>query len=141
MQQTGKALTVPIDLMGAPKGFNPTLALLVSSIILAGVSTTGYWAWNWAHWFVFLCNFVSLYVLGTVIHDASHGVAHRNRTVNAAIGHVSAVLQGFVFPVFTRVHLQHHAHVRFYGRSSVVDCGAVLLPRSIFLSAATVARF
>ncbi len=111
MQQTGKALTVPIDLMGAPKGFNPTLALLVSSIILAGVSTTGYWAWNWAHWFVFLCNFVSLYVLGTVIHDASHGVAHRNRTVNAAIGHVSAVLQGFVFPVFTRVHLQHHAHV------------------------------
>ena len=78
---------------------------------MGGLSTTGYWAWHWAHWLVFICNFVSLYVLGTVIHDASHGVAHRNRIINAAIGHVSAVLQGFVFPVFTRVHLQHHAHV------------------------------
>jgi len=111
MQQTGKALTVPLDFMGPPGTFNPTLVVFFSSIILAIASTTGYWVWNWPDWCVFTLNFVSLYVLGTVIHDASHGVAHRNRTVNAAIGHVSAVLQGFVYPVFTRVHMQHHANV------------------------------
>lgn len=111
MQQTGKALTVPINLMGAPQGFNPTLCLLIGSVILAIASTTGYWVWHWPHWLVFLANFVSLYVLGTVIHDASHGVAHRNRLINAAMGHISAILQGFVYPVFTRVHMQHHAHV------------------------------
>jgi beta-carotene hydroxylase len=111
MQQTGKPLTVPIGLMGSPQAFNPTLSLLIGSILLAIASSTGYWVWHWAHWLVFTLNFVSLYVLGTVIHDASHGVAHRNRLVNAAIGHVSAVLQGFVYPVFTRVHMQHHAHV------------------------------
>jgi beta-carotene hydroxylase len=102
---------VPIEYMGAPKGFNPTLALLVGSIVLASLSTAGYWTNTLPHWLVFICNFLSLYVLGTVIHDASHGVAHPNRLVNAAIGHISAVLQGFVFPVFTRVHMQHHAHV------------------------------
>ncbi len=102
---------VPIEYMGAPKGFNPTLALLIGSIILASLSTAGYWTNTLPHWLVFICNFLSLYVLGTVIHDASHGVAHPNRIVNAAIGHISAVLQGFVFPVFTRVHMQHHAHV------------------------------
>jgi beta-carotene hydroxylase len=111
MQQTGKALTVPIEYMGPPKGFNPTLALFFSSIVLLVISTTGYWIWNWSNWCVFFANFVSLYVLGTVIHDASHGVAHRNRVINAAVGHVSAVLQGFVYPVFTRVHMQHHANV------------------------------
>lgn len=111
MQQTGKALTVPLDLMGPPEAFNPTLILLFGSIALAIAATTGYWLWNWHHWCVFTANFVSLYVLGTVIHDASHGVAHRNRVINAAVGHVAAVLQGFVYPVFTRVHMQHHAHV------------------------------
>jgi len=111
IQQKGKALTVPIALMGAPHGFNPTLCLLIGSVTLAIASTTGYWVWNWAHWLVFVSNFVSLYVLGTVIHDASHGVAHRNRLINAAMGHISAVLQGFVYPVFTRVHMQHHANV------------------------------
>jgi beta-carotene hydroxylase len=111
MQQTGKALTVPLDLMGAPGAFNPTLVLFFGSIILGLASTSGYWAWNWPHWCVFIANFVAMYVLGTVIHDASHGVAHRNRIINAAVGHVSAVLQGFVYPVFTRVHMQHHAHV------------------------------
>jgi beta-carotene hydroxylase len=111
MQQTGRTLTVPLDLMGAPDAFNPTLILFFGSIVLGIASTIGYWAWDWPHWFVFIANFVAMYVLGTVIHDASHGVAHRNRAINAAIGHVSAVLQGFVYPVFMRVHMQHHAHV------------------------------
>jgi beta-carotene hydroxylase len=50
-------------------------------------------------------------MVGTVIHDASHNVAHQNRLVNAILGHGSALMLGFAFPVFTRVHMQHHANV------------------------------
>jgi fatty acid desaturase len=46
-----------------------------------------------------------------VIHDACHNAAHPNRFWNAVMGHGAALLLGFSFPVFTRVHLQHHAHV------------------------------
>ncbi|MCS6959642.1 MAG: fatty acid desaturase [Pseudanabaenaceae cyanobacterium SKYGB_i_bin29] len=111
MQEAGQTTLTPIEFMGAPEGFNPTLALLIFAVILFALSTTGYWLWHWYPPLVFFLNFVSLYVLGTVIHDASHGVAHRNRIVNAVMGHISALLQGFVYPVFTRVHMQHHAHV------------------------------
>jgi beta-carotene hydroxylase len=56
-------------------------------------------------------NVVALHLAGSIIHDASHNSAHHNRVMNSAIGHVSALILGFSFPVFTRVHLQHHAHV------------------------------
>lgn len=56
-------------------------------------------------------NMLALHMVGTVIHDACHNVAHRNRTVNALLGHGSALMLCFSFPVFTRVHMQHHAHV------------------------------
>lgn len=36
---------------------------------------------------------------------------HRDRLINAFLGHGSALMLGFAFPVFTRVHMQHHAHV------------------------------
>ncbi|MGA8895121.1 MAG: beta-carotene hydroxylase, partial [Planktothrix agardhii] len=48
---------------------------------------------------------------GTVIHDASHNSAHKNRILNSVLGHGSALMLGFAFPVFTRVHIQHHCHV------------------------------
>jgi len=54
---------------------------------------------------------VALHLVGTVIHDACHNVAHRNRIINAILGHGSALMLCFSFPVFTRVHMQHHAHV------------------------------
>ncbi len=111
MQQVGQSALTPIEFMGAPEGFNPTLLLLIAAVLLAILSSTGYWVWHWSPPLVFVLNFVSLYVLGTVIHDASHGVAHKNRIMNAIMGHTSALLQGFVYPVFTRVHMQHHAHV------------------------------
>ena len=52
-----------------------------------------------------------LHLEGTVIHDACHNAAHPNRWINQLMGHGSALLLGFSFPVFTRVHLQHHANV------------------------------
>jgi beta-carotene hydroxylase len=103
--------TVPYEFLGAPGAFNPTLLLLLISIGLMGSSTLGYFYGGLPSWAAFSLNVIALHFAGTVIHDASHNVAHRDRVVNAAMGHVSALILGFAYPVFTRVHMQHHAHV------------------------------
>ncbi|NEQ45813.1 MAG: beta-carotene hydroxylase [Leptolyngbya sp. SIOISBB] len=103
--------TVPSDYLKADGGLSPNLLMLLSSVVLIATSTVGYFFWGWFSWCVFLMNVLALHLAGTVIHDASHNAAHRNRIVNAVLGHGSALILGFSFPVFTRVHLQHHAHV------------------------------
>jgi beta-carotene hydroxylase len=103
--------TVPPELLKTEGGLSPNALMFLASVGLITVSTVGYFLWNWPGWCVFLMNVLSLHLSGTVIHDASHNSAHRNRTVNAVLGHGSALILGFSFPVFTRVHLQHHAHV------------------------------
>ncbi|NEO27062.1 MAG: hypothetical protein F6K03_09240, partial [Kamptonema sp. SIO4C4] len=62
-------------------------------------------------WCCFWLNVLAVHLAGSVIHDACHKAAHSNRIVNASLGHISALMLGFAFPVFTRVHLQHHANV------------------------------
>lgn len=109
---TPKRRSIPHELVGPPKVFfNPNLVMFLGSVILSFCCFMGFAFWSWPGWVVFWLNFVALYVLGTVIHDASHGVAHRNKLMNEALGHGSALLQGFVYPVFKRVHMEHHAHV------------------------------
>ncbi|MFN7317789.1 MAG: beta-carotene hydroxylase, partial [Microcystis sp.] len=81
------------------------------ALSLITLSTCGYWLWSWPDWICFSANVLALHLSGTVIHDASHNSAHSNRLFNAILGHGSALMLGFAFPVFTRVHLQHHAHV------------------------------
>lgn len=111
MSESRQPLTVPKEFLGPPGDFNPTLIMFLAAVALAGLSHLGYWRWNWPDWCCFGVNVVALHMAGTVIHDASHNVAHREPLVNALMGHVSALMLGFAFPVFTRVHLQHHAHV------------------------------
>lgn len=111
MSESRQPLTVPKEFLGPPGDFNPTLLMFLAAVALAGLSNLGYWRWNWPDWCCFCTNVVALHMAGTVIHDASHNVAHRDRLVNAVLGHGSALMLGFAFPVFTRVHLQHHAHV------------------------------
>ncbi len=106
-----KPLTVPKELLGPPGDTNPTLIVFFGAIAIALLTTLGYWCWEWPHWGCFCLNTLALHLVGSVIHDACHGVAHRNKIVNAALGHGSAFLLCFSFPVFTRVHMQHHAHV------------------------------
>jgi len=107
-----KPMTAVKALLGPPTGvLNPTLMMFVSAVAIATLSITGYWRYQWPGWLCFGSNVVALHLVGTVIHDASHLVAHRNRVVNALLGHGSALMLGFAFPVFTRVHMQHHAHV------------------------------
>lgn len=103
--------TVPPELLKTEGGLSPNALMFLASVGLISLSTTGYFLWDWPAWCVFLMNVLSLHLSGTVIHDASHNSAHRNRVVNALLGHGSALILGFSFPVFTRVHLQHHAHV------------------------------
>jgi len=103
--------TVPSSYLKADGGLSPNLLMLLASVALITTSTLGYFLWEWFGWCVFLMNVLALHLAGTVIHDASHNSAHRNRVVNAILGHSSALILGFSFPVFTRVHLQHHAHV------------------------------
>ncbi|MBE9157199.1 fatty acid desaturase [Nodosilinea sp. LEGE 06152] len=103
--------TVPPELLKTEGGLSLNSLMFIASVGLMSLSTVGYFCWHWASWCVFLMNVLSLHLAGTVIHDASHNSAHRNRVVNALLGHGSALILGFSFPVFTRVHLQHHAHV------------------------------
>lgn len=104
--------TVPKELIGAPiENWNPTLLMFLASLAIAGTSVLSYWLWGLPGWACFVLNTFALHMLGTVVHDACHGVGHRNRILNAIMGHISGFLLATTFPVFTRAHMQHHAHV------------------------------
>jgi beta-carotene hydroxylase len=111
MSEASKPLTVPREFLGPPGAWNPTLLMFVAAVILAVGSTVGYWCWGLPGWCCFVFNTIALHLVGTVIHDASHNVAHGDRIMNAVLGHGSALMLGFSVPVFTRVHMQHHANV------------------------------
>ncbi|MEG5062940.1 fatty acid desaturase [Microcoleus sp. B3-A4] len=111
MSEAGRPLTVPKEFLSPPGDFNPTLLLFLSAVVIIVISNLGFWCWGWPQWCCFTLNVLALHMAGTVIHDASHNAAHRDRTINAILGHGSALMLGFAFPVFTRVHMQHHAHV------------------------------
>jgi beta-carotene hydroxylase len=111
MSEAGLQLTVPREFTVPDGGLNTNLLMFLSAVGIVAISTLGYWCWHWPDWCCFCMNVVALHLVGTVIHDASHNAAHRDRLLNAILGHGSALMLGFAFPVFTRVHLQHHAHV------------------------------
>lgn len=104
-------VTVPKEFLGPPGDINPTLLMFILALMIALGSTLGHIHGLWPGWVTFGANMLALHLMGTVIHDASHGVAHRSRVMNSILGHGSALILGFVFPVFTRVHMQHHANV------------------------------
>jgi beta-carotene hydroxylase len=107
-----RPLTIPPKELLAPAGdFNPTLLLFSVVVMMLVLSNFGYWLWDWPHWLCFSINTLALHCSGSVIHDACHQSAHRNRIINAMLGHVSALILAFAFPVFTRVHFQHHRNV------------------------------
>ena len=107
-----RPLTIPPkELLAPPGDFNPTLLLFSVVVMMLVLSNFGYWLWDWPHWLCFSINTLALHCSGTVIHDACHQSAHRNRIINAMLGHVSALILAFALPVFTRVHLQHHRNV------------------------------
>ena len=111
MQLAQKLRTVPKEYLKPHGGFNPNVLMTIVALMLIASSVWGYFVGNFPIWYCFIVNVLALHLSGTVIHDASHNSAHSNRIVNSILGHTSALMLGFAFPVFTRVHLQHHGNV------------------------------
>ncbi|AKG22263.1 beta-carotene hydroxylase [Calothrix sp. 336/3] len=112
VSEAPKPLTIPPkELLLPPGGFNPTLLMFMGAVGIVVLSVLGYWVWQFPDWVCFGMNVLALHISGTVIHDACHQSAHKNRIINAMLGHGSALMLAFAFPVFTRVHLQHHGNV------------------------------
>ncbi len=103
--------SVPREFLDAPSPWNPTVGLFLGGYALAGLTIWGWFVGGWPLPALLATGFLALHLEGTVVHDACHNAAHPSRFGNALMGHGSAFLLGFSFPVFTRVHLQHHAHV------------------------------
>ena len=103
--------SVPRQYLDPPAAWNPSVGLFIGGYALAALTIYGWFVGQWPLWLLLSLGFLALHLEGTVIHDACHNAAHPNRIWNAVMGHGAALLLGFSFPVFTRVHLQHHAHV------------------------------
>lgn len=103
--------SVPREFLDPPAPWNPTVALFLGGYALAALTIWGWFVGGWPLPVLLATGFLALHLEGTVIHDACHNAAHPHRFWNALMGHGAALLLGFSFPVFTRVHLQHHAHV------------------------------
>jgi beta-carotene hydroxylase len=103
--------SAPREFLDPPAAWNPTVALFLAGYGLAALTIWGWFMGQWPLAVLLALGFVALHLEGTVIHDACHNAAHPSRFWNAVMGHGAAILLGFSFPVFTRVHLQHHAHV------------------------------
>ena len=99
------------DYVDPPSPWNLTVWLFLGGYALATLSIWQWYQGNWPLPVLVGLAFLSLHMEGTVIHDACHNSAHPNRWINELMGHGAAVLLGFSFPVFTRVHLEHHKHV------------------------------
>jgi beta-carotene hydroxylase len=98
--------------IGAPAGGlgNPTLALLAAALTTLAGGTVAYLA-GWVPWPVtVVVNAVAIYVVFTPLHEAVHGIAHRSKRVNAAVGRVAGWALGVSYPYFRAVHLEHHSH-------------------------------
>ena len=111
MQSAQTLRKAPKEYLKPHGGLNPNVLMTITALMLIASSVCGYFLWNFPAWYCFTVNVLALHISGTVIHDASHNSGHSNLIVNAVLGHTSALMLGFAFPVFTRVHLQHHANV------------------------------
>ncbi len=99
------------EYLDPPNAWNLTVGLFIGGYALAALSIWQWYQGTWPLPVLVGLAFLALHMEGTVIHDACHNAAHPNRWINQAMGHGAAILLGFSFPVFTRVHLQHHSHV------------------------------
>ncbi len=97
---------------GAPDGTlgNPTFWLLVGVMTTLALGTTLWLRGLVPTAAIFALHTAALYAIFTVMHDAVHGVAHRNRALNGVFGRVAAFLLFGAFHSFRAVHLEHHAH-------------------------------
>jgi fatty acid desaturase len=94
----------------------PTLALfgLALSIWIgsSALAISGSWAWPISVAF----NWLAVYLLFTVSHEASHFAAASSRPLNNWLGRIATFFVGPIgFPVWRYVHMQHHRFVNVAG--------------------------
>ncbi|MEM7337640.1 MAG: fatty acid desaturase [Actinomycetota bacterium] len=97
---------------GAPHGAawrNPTLWLFLGFVAAMAVQFSylaGAVAWPLA----IAAGVIGRYLGFTVMHEASHRVAHRAGWLNDGLGWVTALPLTLTFPMFRSVHTKHHAN-------------------------------
>ncbi|MFM7142788.1 MAG: fatty acid desaturase [Alphaproteobacteria bacterium] len=105
---------IPVDRawIGAPAGTlaNPTVGVLVLSLAMFSVGTLAWSRGAWPAWAVVANGAVALYLVFTPLHESMHGVAHRDRVANEAIGRIAGLLLIVSLPLFRAVHQEHHSH-------------------------------
>lgn len=89
--------------------FGLALSMWVASSALA---VSGTWPWPVSVAF----NWLAVYMLFTVAHEAAHHAASASRTLNNWLGRIATFFVGPIgFPVWRYVHMQHHRFVNVAG--------------------------
>ena len=109
-------MAVPRRWIGAPDArWNPTVLLLLGVTgWMLGISAALLFG-SLSSWVAIPALGLGYYVIFTPLHDATHGVAHRSRRVNAIIGRVTGFALMLPYPLFRAAHLTHHAHTNVPG--------------------------
>lgn len=107
---------IPDPAEPVPKFAWPTLVLFGSGLALWGGSTalalTGLWPWPLS----VLANWLAVYLLFTVAHEAAHHSASAHHGINEWLGRIATFFVGPIgFPVWRFVHMQHHRFVNVAG--------------------------
>ena len=90
--------------------WNPTVSLFVVAAGGFAAGTAGLIAGVLPTAFVVPWNAICLYLSFTVMHDATHGTAHRSKKVGLALGRICGLALLAPLPIFWGVHHEHHGH-------------------------------
>ena len=98
--------------LSAPNGFltNPTVLLFFSVIGLFYYSIYLFVTRDLSPVTVIIINSLCLYAIYTVTHEAIHDIAHKNKSINFALGFIGAAHEGITFPLLKLIHPQHHLY-------------------------------
>ncbi len=109
--EPGSGASVPRDWIGPEDAaWNPTLSLMLGSVLGMAIFGGGLIAGTISPWLATPALAVCIYVIFTPLHESMHGVAHRNRRLNAAIGRLAGIPLMLPLPLFRAAHLAHHSH-------------------------------
>ncbi len=90
--------------------WNPTLTLMAAVVAAVGLLATGWIRGAIPTGLAVAGLALSYYAAFTVLHESMHGLAHRNRQVNAWLGRVAGFALMLPSPLFRAAHLAHHTH-------------------------------
>jgi fatty acid desaturase len=94
----------------APFEVRPGLSLILGLALVSWIyASWRSWVSDGRELWVHTCLVVpAFYFLCICIHDATHHVLHRNRSLNRAAGFVLSLAIGLPFPLLQASHLEHH---------------------------------